>query len=411
VIGPGALATAAVELARRADTWWGRRLRPDARHVVFDARTAMEYAMMAPLHRALTADRRVRLSLMSSERPDQVGLIYRDATPGASVLSPRAALASKVDAYVAADLLWATLPRGARRIQVFHGVAGKYGDMYDRPDTSMRHWHRLFFINRRRMQNFVASGAVDAGSPAARLVGMPKVDCLVDGSLRRDAILSAHGIDPASRTVLYAPTWTPFSSLNAHGEALVEALGRAGLTVLVKLHENSRDPRAVNSGGVDWIARLRPILERHGGVLVHDSDASRWLVAADVLVTDHSSVGFEYLLLDRPLVRIEMPELLRRTSIPPEYVALMAQAATTAHDAASTLEAVERGIADPRAGSRERRAVAEDLFHAPGTATARALGEMYAVLELEAPAHAQVAAAPAANGLPGLSASGLGAPR
>jgi hypothetical protein len=386
----------AIRLARRADTWLRRRMRPHARHVVFDARTAMEYAMMAPLHRALAADSRVRTSLMSSERPHQVGLIYRDAGPGARVLSPRAALVAKVDACIAADLVWATLPRGARRIQMFHGVAGKYSEMYDRPNASMRHWHRLFFINRRRMTNFFASGALDPGSPAARLVGMPKVDCLVDGSLRRDQILEAHDIDPSSRTVLYAPTWTAHSSLNAHGEALVEALGRAGFTVLVKLHENSRDLRPVNSGGVDWVARLEPILQRHRGLLVNDSDASRWMVAADVLVTDHSSVGFEYLLLDRPLVRIEMPELLRRTSIPPDYVALMVQASTTTRDAATTLHAVERAFADPSAGSHDRRHVAEELFHQPGTATARALGELYDTLELEAPARLY-AAAPAVH--------------
>jgi len=376
---------------------------------VFDARTAMEYAMMAPLHRALAADPRVRLSFMSSERPAQVAAIYRDAGPGLPVLSPRAALTRKVDAYLAADLLWATLPRGACRIQMFHGVAGKYSGMYDRPEKSMREWHRLFFINRKRMRNFVASGALDEGSPAARLIGMPKVDCLVDGTLRRDHVLASHGMSPSSRTVLYAPTWTPYSSLNAHGEALVDALGRAGCTVIVKLHENSRDMREVNSGGIDWVARLAPILERHGGRLVNDSDASPWLVAADVLITDHSSVGFEYLLLDRPLIRIEMPELLARTSIPPDYVALMVDASTTTRDVPGTVKAVSAAFADPGRGSGSRRAVAQELFHEPGTATARAMTDLYEVLELEAPSRAPSAWRTPATGA--LAAIDVGAPR
>ena len=50
----------------------------------------------------------------------------------------------------------------------------------------MRRWHRFFFVNRRRMRNFISAGAIDASSDAPRLVGMPKVDCLVDGSLQRD---------------------------------------------------------------------------------------------------------------------------------------------------------------------------------------------------------------------------------
>ena len=48
----------------------------------------------------------------------------------------------------------------------------------------MRDWHRLFFVNERRLRNFIAAGAIDPDSPAIRLVGMPKVDCLVNGSLR-----------------------------------------------------------------------------------------------------------------------------------------------------------------------------------------------------------------------------------
>jgi hypothetical protein len=381
-----------VEFARRADTWWSRRVNPARRHVVFDARTAMEYAMMAPLHRAVAADPRVSVSLMSSERPDQFGSIYRDATARHSVLSHRQAWMAKIDAYIAADLLWATLPRGACRIQMFHGVAGKYSGKYDRPEKSMREWHRLFFINRRRLRNFIAAGALDDGSPAARLVGMPKVDCLVDGTLRRSEVLVSRGIDPEARTVLYAPTWTPYSSLNAHGEALITALARAGYTVLVKLHENSRDMDAEKSGGIDWVGRLRPLLARLGGRLVDESDVSPWMVAADVLISDHSSVGFEYLLLDRPLVRIEMPELLARTSIPPDYVALMVEASTSTRAADDTVAAVDAGFADPRRGSASRRAVVEELFHRPGTATTRALSELYDVLELAAPATAPVLA-------------------
>ena len=75
----------------------------------------------------------------------------------------------KFDAYVASDFMWATLPRGTCRIQVFHGVGGKYG--FDAPDRSMREWHRLFFVNERRLRNFIAAGAIDAGQsgdPARR---------------------------------------------------------------------------------------------------------------------------------------------------------------------------------------------------------------------------------------------------
>ena len=380
----GELVSPVVQAARQLDSRWHRRRRPQVRAVVFDARSAMEYAMMAPVHRRLLADRRVRTCVMSSQRPEQVAAIYREAPPGVPVLSPRAAMMNRFDAYVAADFLWATLPRGTSRVQMFHGVAGKFSTEYDRPATSMRQWDRLLFINRRRLKNFIASGAVDPDSPAIRLVGMPKSDCLVDGSLQRDAVLASHGMDPARPTVLYAPTWTRFSSLVAMGEDIVARLVDAGYRVLVKLHDKSLDRSSFqNSGGVDWVGRLDPILARGEGHLISASDACPWLVAADVLVTDHSSIGFEYLLLDRPLVRIEMPELIRSTAIAQEYVELLAAASTTVHDAAGVLAAVEGAMSSGMDLSQTRREVAAELFHAPGRATRRALEELYELMELD----------------------------
>src|ERR1041384_8662250 len=109
----------------------------------------------------------------------------------------------KFAACLASDFIWMSLPRGTRRVQMFHGVAGKYTNVYDTPAESVRGWDRLFFINQRRLRNFVRSGALDANSKAARLVGMPKVDCLVDGSLERNAVLANLGIDPEPREVFY----------------------------------------------------------------------------------------------------------------------------------------------------------------------------------------------------------------
>jgi hypothetical protein len=368
---------------------------PDARRILFDARSAMEYAMMAPVHRRLLADPRVRTYLMSSERPERAGDIFREAPQDVAVLSPRTATLKRFDAYVAADLVWATLPRGTCRIQMFHGVAGKFSREYDRPRTSMRHWDRLFFINRRRLNNYVASGAIDRDSPAIRLIGMPKSDCLVDGTLRREDVLEAHGLNPSSTTVLYAPTWTRFSSLNVMGEDLLRRLVDAGFTVLAKLHDHSLNRNVESSGGVDWVGRLMPILANGQSRLITSGDASPWLVAADVLITDHSSIGFEYLLLDRPVVRIAMPELIKRADIPDDYVQLLASASTTVETPSDAVAAVTDAASRPAALSEVRRSLAAELFHEPGNATRRAVDELYSLMELEPPICAQPVPMPA----------------
>jgi CDP-glycerol glycerophosphotransferase (TagB/SpsB family) len=372
-----------IEWLRGLDKRWQRNRGGERRQILVDGRTAMNYATVAPIVERLQKDPRIKIFFTASESPHLLKQIYADARPPHQLVKPKAAALMHFDSYLTADFLWARLPRGTRRVQTFHGVAGKYRTVYDSPADSMRGWHRLFFINKRRLQNFIDTGAVDADSPAIRLIGMPRLDCLVDGTLQRDRILSSIGVDPSRKTVLYAPTWSRYSSVATMGEDIVQRLGAAGYAVIVKLHDRSRQADDYHSGGVDWGARLEPLLKANGGVLASGSNSSTYLAAADILITDHSSVGFEYLLLDRPLIRIHVPELLEKTDIEPAYVQLMSDASTSVTDIDELCTAVDQNFADPKAKSASRQFVAGEMFYQPGGATARAVAEMYEVIELD----------------------------
>jgi len=371
-----------ISVARDIDVRLQRWRAVDRRRLLVNARTPMNYATLAPIVERMQRDERCEFFFTSSEKPDLRESVYVDAKPPFEFVTPARASLMQFDVYLAADFLWLNLPRGARRVQTFHGVAGKYRTVYDSPAESMRAWDRLFFINEHRLRHFVESGAIEPDSPAARLIGMPKLDCLVDGSLRRDELLGAMGVDPSRRTILYAPTWSPHSSVVTMGEDLVQRLGEAGYALIVKLHDRSRDLSYVHSGGVDWGARLEPLLLKFGGVLASGHNSSPYLAAADVMITDHSSVGFEYLLLDRPLIRIHLPELIKNTDIEPTYVELLASASASVTTLDELVKAVEKAFAQPRENSATRVAVANEMFYRPGTATDRAVKELYELLEL-----------------------------
>jgi CDP-glycerol glycerophosphotransferase (TagB/SpsB family) len=366
------------------------------KRVLVDARTPVHYTMFAPVHAAMDEDDRVRFFFVASEEPSNAGRIFRDAGPGARVIGPARAAVTKFDAYLTSDFMWARLLLETCRIQMFHGVGGKYG--FDAPTDSLRAWDRLFFVNARRLNNCVAAGAVDAGSPAIRLIGMPKVDCLVDGSLDRDAVLRSIGLPPERPTVLYAPTWSPASSLNRVGIDLVERLRQLPINIIVKLHDRSCDRRPQYSGGIDWRAALVPHLQKGSAILAPGADICPYLVAADAMITDHSSAGFEYLLRDRPLVRIHVPELIDLANIHDDYVRLLASVSESTSDVEDTIAAVERALANPDALSSTRRAIAADLFHEPGTATARCAAALYEAIGLQ-PAHLAQPVRPASPGV------------
>jgi CDP-glycerol glycerophosphotransferase (TagB/SpsB family) len=375
------LAHTGLQQIRRADEKWSRA--SGTRRILVDGRTPVNYVMIAPVHRAMADDPRVEFWFTASEEPARLKDIYVHAPAGVALIHPSRAALMKFDAYVASDFMWATLPRGTRRIQVFHGVGGKYG--FDAPATSMRAWDRLFFVNARRLRNFIAAGAIDADSSAIRLVGMPKVDCLVDGTLRRNEVLGNLGLDPSLPSVLYAPTWSPESSLNAFGLDLVARLADMPINLIVKLHDRSRDLRDRYSGGRDWMGAVAALIEGRSARLVAGHDICPYLAAADVMITDHSSAGFEYLLLDRPVVRIHRPTLIETANIHPDYVALLAEASHSVNDAVETVAALERALAAPSERSASRRAIAADLFHQPGAATARTVEALYEAVALEQP--------------------------
>src|SRR3954469_3455193 len=365
----------AIEAMRSVDRRLSRRR--DRRRILFNARTPMNYAMVAPVHRAMGSDPRVEFYFTASEAPGRATAILREAGADARIISPRRASLMRFDAYIAADLLWLALPRGTRRVQMFHGVAGKYAHDYDRPTTSMRQWHRHFFVNQRRLRNFIEAGAIEADGASARLIGMPKVDCLVDGSLNRDAAVAALGLDPSRPTVLYAPTWSAASSINLLGMEFIERLVAGPWNTVVKLHDRLRDERPFYSGGLDWGSRVAPALQGPHAVLASGANICPCLAASDVMITDHSSAGFEYLLCDRPLVRIHCPQLIRDANIHADYVALLASVSESVTTVAETVAAVERGLAAPDALGGIRRTVAADMFYRPGGATARAIRGLY----------------------------------
>ncbi len=89
---------------------------------------------------------------------------------------------------------------------------------------------------------YVEAGLVGAGL-AGRAVGRATRSSTPRGRLarRRRRILAELGLDARRPTVLYAPTWSPHSSLNRIGTELPPALAAAGYNVIVKLHDRSLD--------------------------------------------------------------------------------------------------------------------------------------------------------------------------
>lgn len=355
------------------------------RRVVIDARTPMNFGVLAPVAERLLHDRRIAV-VFTADGPSASRAAVTAAGLRFAVQPRRAVKWRRVDLCVTADP-WDPIPlrRCRRRVNFFHGMAGKYG--LDAPGQLLAgfgDFDRVAFINRDRMERYLDAGVVRPA--AAVLVGYPKADALVNGSYDSTAIRGELGLDPHRRTAIYAPTWSPASSLNVAGEAIVQSLVDAGLNVIVKLHDRSLDAANMKySGGVDWRSRFATIHRPGRTAFVEAADSSPFVAASDVMVTDHSTIGFEFYLLDRPLLVFDAPDLVRVARINPDKVALLRSAARVVQTADEVGAAALDELEHQARRSAARRAIAREMFHEAGSATARALAMLYELLDLPAP--------------------------
>lgn len=371
------------------------RLHP-TRRVLAELRTPVYSAVLGPICDRLAQHARVEV-WFTSEYPDRM----RCLAGAGRFLTHAEAEWRRFDIYLNGDP-WAAarLRRCARRVNFFHGVAGKYD--LDNPaglPMGFEYYDRVAFINRDRMRRYLDAGVVTPDQAA--LVGYPKLDRLASGQLDGVSMRRSLGLDSSRPTALYAPTYSPASSLHLAGEAIVTGLACAGFNVIVKLHDRSLDPDPRYNAGIDWRARMRAIEQPGTVAYVEGSDATPFLAAADIMVTDHSSVGFEYLVLDRPLLVFDAPDLAAAARINTEKIALLRSAATVVDTPEALVAAAARELAAPSRLSPERRRVASDMFHEPGQATARAVALVLDLLALSAGARGSIPAPAARHPLGG----------
>jgi CDP-glycerol glycerophosphotransferase (TagB/SpsB family) len=153
------------------------------------------------------------------------------------------------------------------------------------------------------------------------------------------------------------------------GEAVIQQLVATGkYDLLIKVHDH---PKLA----IDWAARLAPLTSAHTRI-VRDFDVIPLLYAADLLLSDASSVSNEYSLLDRPMVFLDVPRLLDKAMSKNPSLDLATwgrRAGIIAKKPEEVASAVAASLGDMQQHSDLRRAMAADLFYNPGSAASAAM--------------------------------------
>ena len=358
------------------------------RWILCSANNGVGIVMSRPILDRLRFDARVRIfhtAMLSHTRQfddadrDDIRNFFHKHNVRSGVLHFRVSRFMPWEVYLSPNFSQRIVPRFARtKVQIFHGVSFKNCAVNPRSVG----FDQLFLPGPYHRQRFIDKRIVEEGDPKLLMIGLPKVDRLVDGSLDRTQILIDHHLDPTLPTVLFAPTGDPGNSLNRMGQEIIQTLLELPINLIVKPHDHASEDAACQ---IDWKEKLRtwqhPQLSTDLG-----SDVVPLLFAADLLVTDASSVAFEYALLDRPIIFMDVPEIINGPRAQKMDLETWGRkGGDLLEDPAGLRKLVPHLLENPEQKSEIRRAIAADLFYKPGTATARAVRQLYENMDLDPP--------------------------
>ena len=217
---------------------------------------------------------------------------------------------------------FATL-RGAKVIQLWHGiplkrielmVAEQIAEKLSVIGRSAFWMYRAFVVRHYRFDVLLTTSKMVARDAMTRCfnskqciaIGYPRNDVLQNDSLRQKPLMKV-GVDAQAwnivdqavikgqHVVLYAPTFrtgfpNPFSAGVIDLAALDAFLQSHQAIILIKLHP--------------WMQLHEEKRQRYQRICFVESDSDIYpiLPSVDVLITDYSSVYFDFLLLDRPII-------------------------------------------------------------------------------------------------------------
>ncbi|HIP13433.1 MAG TPA: CDP-glycerol--glycerophosphate glycerophosphotransferase [Arcobacter sp.] len=175
------------------------------------------------------------------------------------------------------------------KVQIFHGLAGekkghfRIRDYFDLYLTQGKYFTERFEELAKKHKNFEVVET-----------GWCKLDKLYsisdETALKKEALLKEHG---AKYMVLYAPTFSPSLTSAIKLEKSIEKLSEEeDVLVIVKFHDKMKK---------EWIDQYKTMKEV---LFVEVDDITESLQMADLMISDSSSVVYEFIFLDKPVVTL-----------------------------------------------------------------------------------------------------------
>lgn len=207
------------------------------------------------------------------------------------------------------------------------------------------------------------------GINTVKAIGYPKLDKAFNGTLNEKALLSIKnelGIDSKKETLLFTTTWD-VANLSAI-EKWIDQLDKLSMkyNILVTVHTWTKD-------------KYKEKLKLNKKIIfLEEMDATIYLMIADVLIGDYSSIIGEFCAFNKPIITFKVPDSERTI---PEIQELLKEISLQINDKEELENAIKLSIDNPNDKAANRDRANKILFYAlDGQAGIRAAEEIKSYL-------------------------------
>lgn len=129
--------------------------------------------------------------------------------------------------------------------------------------------------------------------------GMPKLDSVFSSALQRDDALVKLNLDPSKTTVMIAPTINQEYSLLPLLDNQIKNYFSDEYNIIFKFHGNT--PK-------EQIKSIIEMIKENPNMILFDDFDIEWpFIASDIMISDVSSIAFEFMSLGKPVLLYDSP--------------------------------------------------------------------------------------------------------
>lgn len=267
-------------------------------------------------------------------------------------------------------------------VQVWHGIPfkGFKGDKNLLADFEKFDLHP---VSSEWLKNYYIH-AIGVNPKKVIVTGYPREDLLLTDFYKKEKIIKELKIPKGLPIILYAPTWShesgrikplfPFKNNIKILERLENFLSKNKLFMIIRLHPNWMK-RSLKKENKEIIKKLKKIKNILLTSVIEDWDTEKYLSIADMLITDWSSIANDYIVLDKPMIFIDIPYKIFKFGFALQPHERPGEIVRTEEE---FFEAILQNLKHPKKFSKKREKIRRKVhYKMDGKASTRVLQEVF----------------------------------